>query len=50
MGFDDENPWDGILASTMFALRGMVHAATQHTPAQLAFRQDSILNTCHKAN
>ena len=50
MGFDDENPWDGILASTVFALRATVHISTQYTPAQLVFRQDSILNTHDKAN
>ena len=38
----DENPWDGILASTMLTLRAMVHTTTQHTPAQLVFGQDSI--------
>ena len=47
---NDKNPRDGILASTMFALRPMVHIATQYTPAQLVFGQDSILNTRHKAN
>ena len=30
---DDENPWDGILASKIFALRGMVHTTTQYTPS-----------------
>ena len=28
MVLDDENPWDGILASTMFALKAMVHTTT----------------------
>ena len=37
MVLDDENPWEGILASTMFALRATVHTTTQHTPAQLIF-------------
>ena len=41
----DESPWHGILASTKFALR-----ATVHTPAQLVFGPDSMLNTCRKAN
>ena len=35
MVMDDENPWDGILASTMVALRATVHTTTQYTPAQL---------------
>ena len=46
----DENPWDGILASPMFALRAKVHTTTQHTPAQLVFGRHTILNTSHKVN
>ena len=49
MVFDDENPWDGILASTMFALRAVVHIMTQYTPAQIAFGQHSIMNIGHEA-
>ena len=41
---DDKNPWDGILTSTMFALRATVHTTTQYTPAQLIFGRDSIIN------
>ena len=44
MVLDDKNPWDGILASTMFALRATVHTTTQYTPAQLIFGRDSIIN------
>ena len=50
MVLNAENPWNGILASTMFALRPMVHTTTQYTPAQLLFGRDSILNTRHKEN
>ena len=50
MVLDDENPWGGILASTMFKLRATVHTTTQYTPAQLVFGQESILNTRHEAN
>ena len=50
MALDDEYPWDGILASTMFTLRKTIHVTTQHTPAQLVFGQDSILKTRHEAN
>ena len=28
MVLDDQNPWDGILASTMFTLRATVHTTT----------------------
>ena len=50
MVLGDMNPWDGILASTMFALRATVHTTTQQTPAQLVFEQDSMLNIRHKVN
>ena len=48
MVLDDENPWDGILASTMFALRATVHMTTRFTPTQLVFGRDAVLNTRHK--
>ena len=44
MELDDENPWDGILASTMFALRATVHTTTQYTSAQLICGRDTIIN------
>ena len=50
MVLDDDNPWDGILAATMFALRSTVHTTTQHTPTQLVFNRDSILNVPIEAN
>ena len=37
MVLDDNNPWDGILASSIFALRATVHITTQYTPANMAF-------------
>ena len=46
----DENPWDGILASTMVALCATIHTTTQYSQAQLVLGQNSILNTCHEAN
>ena len=33
MVLDDENPWDSILASTMFTSRAIVQSTTQYTPA-----------------
>ena len=50
MVLDDENPWDGILASTMFALRATVHTTTQYTPAQLIFGRNSIINRHHNVD
>ena len=34
----------------MFALRAMVHTTMQHTPAQLVYGQNSILNACQETN
>ena len=50
MVLDDENPWDGILAPTMFALRATVHTTTQLTSTQLVFGRDSILTTRNETN
>ena len=50
MVLDDDNPWDGILSATMFALRATVHTTLQYTPAQLVFGRDSVLNVRHEAN
>ena len=44
MDLDNENPWEGILSSTMFAIRSTVHTTTQHTPSQLVFGRNEILN------
>ena len=44
MVLDVENPWDGILASAMFAIRATVNTTTQYTPAQLIIGCDSIIN------
>ena len=50
MVLDDKNMWDGILASTLFALGAMVHSTKHYTPAQLVFGTDIILNQWdHKA-
>ena len=44
---DNKNPWDGILASIIFAVRATVHTTTQYTPAQLIFGRNSIINWRH---
>ena len=44
MDLDNENPWEGILSSTVFAIRSTVHTTTQHTTSQLIFGKDAILN------
>jgi len=43
MVLDDANPWDGILASTMFALvRATLYTTTRCTPTQLVFGGDAV--------
>ena len=49
MVLDDKNPWESILASTIFALRATVHTTTQYTPAQLIVGRDSNINR-HKVD
>ena len=34
---DEEDPWSGILAAAMFALRATFHTTLQATPMQLVF-------------
>ncbi len=50
MELDEENPWDGLLAATMFATRATFHTTLQATPSQLVFGQDAILNTKFEAD
>ena len=50
MDLDNDNPWEGICSSTMFAIRSTVHTTTQHTPSQLVFGRDTILNIHQEFN
>ena len=43
----NNNPWSGILAATMFAVRGNYHTILQASPMQLVFVRDAILNIKH---
>ena len=43
----NNNPWSGILAATMFAIRATYHITLQAYPMQLVFVQDTILNIKH---
>jgi RNase H-like domain found in reverse transcriptase/Reverse transcriptase (RNA-dependent DNA polymerase)/Integrase zinc binding domain len=47
---DPDDPWSGILAATMFAVRATYHTTLQATPSQLVFGRDAILNTKFEAN
>jgi hypothetical protein len=44
---DQNDPWSGILAATMFAVQATFHATLQASPLQLVFGQDTILNIKH---
>ena len=50
MDSDNENPWEGILSSTMFITRSMVYTTTKHTSSQVVFGRDAILNINQEAN
>jgi hypothetical protein len=47
---NEDDPWSGVLAATMFAIRATYHTTTQATPAQLVFGRDAIINTKFEAN
>ena len=47
---DQEQPFKGVISATCFAIRSTVHTTTQHTPMQLVFGRDAILNIAHEAN
>ena len=40
----NNNPWSGILAATMFAVRANYHTTIQASQMRLVFGQDTILN------
>ena len=42
---DTPDPWSGILATAMFALRSTYHTALKATPYQVVFGRDAMLNT-----
>ena len=47
---DEDDPWAGVLAAAMFAIRSTFHTTTQATPSQLVFGRDAILDTVFQAN
>ena len=47
---DEQDPWSGVLAATMFATQATYHTTTQATPSQLVFGRDAILNIKFDAN
>ena len=50
MDLDDEKSWEGVLSSTMFAIRCTAHTTTQHTPSQLEFGREALLYINEGAN
>jgi transposase InsO family protein len=47
---NEDDPWEGILTATMFAIRANYHTTLQATPSQLVFGRDAILNVQFEAN
>ena len=50
MDLDNENLWEGILSSTIFAIRSTEYTSTQHTTSQLVFGREVVLNINQEAN
>ena len=46
----NNDPWSGILAATIFAVRETYHTTLQASPMQLVFGRDAILNIKHVAD
>ena len=47
---DEADPWAGILAAAMFAIRATYHTTLQATPMQLVFGRDAIMNSTFEAD
>ena len=41
---DYDDPWSGVLAATMYAVRSTYHTTLQATPMQVVFGRDALLN------
>ena len=46
----NNNPWSGILTTTMFAVRATYLTTLQESPMQIVFGRDAILNIKHVAD
>ena len=46
----NNNPWSGILAATMFAVRAIYHTTLRASPMQVVFGIDAILDIKHVAD
>ena len=46
----NNDPWSGILAAIMFAVRATYYTTLQESPMQLVFGRDAILNIKHVAD
>jgi hypothetical protein len=47
---DSDDPWTGMLAAAMFAVRATCQTTLQASPMQLVFGRDAILNVKHASN
>ena len=46
----NHDPWSGILAATMFAVRATYHTTLQASPMHIVFGRYAILNIKHVAD
>jgi hypothetical protein len=47
---DPNNPWEGFIAATRFAINSTCHTVNQATPGQLVFGRDMIMPTVFHVN
>ena len=47
---DQDDPWAGVLAATMFSIRATYHTTLKASPMQLVFGHAAILNIKHVVN
>ncbi len=45
-----KDPWDSVLATTMFVVQTTVHTVLQATPTKIVIGQDAILNIPFKVD
>ena len=48
--YDSDDPWSGILAAVLFAMRATYHTTLHATPGQLVFGRDMVLNSRYLAD
>ena len=47
---DEDDPWSGIISAAAFSIRATVSTTTGHSPMQMVYGRDAILNIKHTVN